>query len=270
MLSVALPVVLRLRIPAPLKSHWPAPRLAVTPLPSVNPLLKVMVLLVVNVGLSALPSVTLSSVPPTRTVPLRASRVAFWTVPPSVRLPKPPCVSVPPLRLRIMPPPTVAAPPPLLSELGVRVKLSWLEVLLIAALRLILLPAINVKVVPVTPVFAIAVDTVMSLVAASVTLVVLSSPVSAVAVIRLFAPGKSSVALSRSVALTMSSPGVASPLMLAVAPTVMLVGSSSKLPCRPKGARVSTAAPKSRWRLPETSTKPPSPPLAPPRAEILP
>ena len=81
MLSVALPVVLRLRIPAPLKSHWPAPRLAVTPLPSVNPLLKVMVPLVVNAGFSAFPSVTPSSVPPVNTVPSLLTTVPPVMVP---------------------------------------------------------------------------------------------------------------------------------------------------------------------------------------------
>ena len=46
----------------------------------------------------------------------------------------------------------------------------------------------------------------------------------------------------------------------------MSVGSSSSVPASPWGARVSTWPRKSRTRLPETSTKPPLPDCAPPRA----
>ena len=52
--------------------------------------------------------------------------------------------------------------------------------------------------------------------------------------------------------------------------TVMLNGSSSKLPVLPIGARVSTLASKARVCLPDTSTKPPFPPCWPPRSLMLP
>ena len=51
---------------------------------------------------------------------------------------------------------------------------------------------------------------------------------------------------------------------------MMLVGSSSKVPRRPSGACVLTWPRKIREPLPDTSTRPPSPPLCPPWAETLP
>ena len=58
----------------------------------------------------------------------------------------------------------------------------------------------------------------------------------------------------------------------AVAPSVivMLVGSSNKDPVCPRGALASTLASNTRNSLPDTSTWPPFPPEAPPRAEIVP
>ena len=53
--------------------------------------------------------------------------------------------------------------------------------------------------------------------------------------------------------------------------TVMLSGSSSQVPFAPLAARVSTRMPlTSSERWPEVSTKPPLPPLAPPRASMTP
>ena len=51
---------------------------------------------------------------------------------------------------------------------------------------------------------------------------------------------------------------------------VISVGSSSKVPVTPNGARVSTRPLKAKVCLPDVSTKPPSPPFAPPRAAMLP
>jgi hypothetical protein len=50
----------------------------------------------------------------------------------------------------------------------------------------------------------------------------------------------------------------------------MLLGSSSKLPTRPAGARRSARPVNSSDCLPETSAKPPSPPCVPPRADSWP
>ncbi len=52
--------------------------------------------------------------------------------------------------------------------------------------------------------------------------------------------------------------------------TVMFVGSSSQVPVRPAGARVSMLPVTARLTLPEVSTNPPLPPVAPPRALINP
>ncbi len=87
--------------------------------------------------------------------------------------------------------------------------------------------------------------TLMSLLAASATSVVPSKAFTADAVIKLSAPGNLVVA-SRSVAAEMSSPVVASPLISAVAPIVILSGSSNRVPRFPKGARVSTVPLKSK------------------------
>jgi hypothetical protein len=57
---------------------------------------------------------------------------------------------------------------------------------------------------------------------------------------------------------------------LAAVEIVMSLGSSSSDPVAPSGARVSTLPSKARVCFPETSTRPPSPPRAPPRAEIVP
>ena len=51
---------------------------------------------------------------------------------------------------------------------------------------------------------------------------------------------------------------------------VMEVGSSSNIPVCPRGALVFTRPAKSKVCFPDTSTKPPSPPWLPPRAEIDP
>ena len=51
---------------------------------------------------------------------------------------------------------------------------------------------------------------------------------------------------------------------------VRLCGSNSSVPVAPCGARVSTSPLNASVRFPETSTKPPSPPTVPPRAEIWP
>ena len=53
-------------------------------------------------------------------------------------------------------------------------------------------------------------------------------------------------------------------------PTVMLFGSSSNVPALPFGARVSTTERNCKVFLPDTSTNPPSPLWAPPRALMLP
>ena len=50
--------------------------------------------------------------------------------------------------------------------------------------------------------------------------------------------------------------------LLAAVLMVMSVGSSSSVPLRPMGARVSTVPLKPSHSLPDTSTKPPSPPCA--------
>ena len=65
---------------------------------------------------------------------------------------------------------------------------------------------------------------------------------------------------------------VGPPLIEALAPVeiVMSLGSSRSVPVAPSGARVSTAPSKASVCLPDTSTKPPSPPRTPPRAEIVP
>ena len=114
MLIVALPPVLMLRMPAPVKSHRPVPRLAVTPLPSVNPLSKLMTPLVTKVGFSALPSVTPSSVPPVSTVPSPLTTVPPVMLPvnevrpPVPKIPPEPMSSVPEL---VMLPLTLTEPP---------------------------------------------------------------------------------------------------------------------------------------------------------------
>ena len=81
MLTVALPAAVdRLAVPPPWNSHCPLPMLAVTPAPSVRPLLMKTFPLDVSVGWLASPSTTLSSVPPPDTAK-SLTTVAFWMVP---------------------------------------------------------------------------------------------------------------------------------------------------------------------------------------------
>ena len=63
-----------------------------------------------------------------------------------------------------------------------------------------------------------------------------------------------------------SYPGVVGSMSWIVTST----GSRSNVPDRPCGARVSTRPLKASTCLPDTSTKPPSPPVSPPRAPMLP
>ena len=67
--------------------------------------------------------------------------------------------------------------------------------------------------------------------------------------------------------LLRASASFPSPVPLAI---IISAGSSSSIPVLPCGARVFTAPLNVKYSLPETSTKPPSPDCAPPRALMLP
>ena len=69
---------------------------------------------------------------------------------------------------------------------------------------------------------------------------------------------------------TLGSTAEKSPVVGPVPSMVMLRGSSSQVPARPLLAAASMPEPSTeRWFLPEVSIRPPSPPCAPPRAEML-
>ena len=78
------------------------------------------------------------------------------------------------------------------------------------------------------------------------------------------------VTFSVDVAVVPVNVGAALILALAADEMVMLLGSNRSVPVCPAGAVVSTRPVKSRACLPETSTKPPWPPEAPPCAEMVP
>ena len=210
------------------------PTLKLTPLPSLRPLL-------------------------TKTYPLLAAVRLLPIVTPSSVAPYmkrgPPLVSVPP---------EYAADKLALTD-ALMLRFSG-EPLLPIKLLIATLLASSVSVVGTTPVLIIAELIVMLLVAASVTSAPLSKPVRAAAVIWLLAIGYELMALFRSVGAAMSSPVLPSPLMSAVVPTVMLAGSSSRLPCLPRRAPRSAVPRKYSTCLPDVSPEPPSPPCSPPRA----
>ena len=155
--------------------------------------------------------------------------------------------------------------PPLAGSLATSTRLAvplcrrmgWLMSMLLPAFRVSDRPELEVM----------AASTAMLLVACSKTGLVRSCCSTAVAVMTLLTPP----AANASVGVLRSSPVVASPLTSAGPPLmVRLVGSSNRLPDRPAGAWRSTLPRKSRYCLPDTSTCPPSPPAAPPRAAIWP
>ena len=67
-----------------------------------------------------------------------------------------------------------------------------------------------------------------------------------------------------------NTPPVSVASVVAEPEIVMSAGSSSQVPICPSGARVSARSPPTSSLWPEVSIKPPSPPIAPPRAETRP
>ena len=189
------------------------------------------------------------------TVPVVAS-----TLPPRVM---PPVKPKPAVRLTL-PPLVPSAAVVFIAPWDVKVSPSGPPVDVMGALMLIWLPASSVSDVEPPNDLVIGLDTVMLPVAASDRLVVLSRLATPAAVIRLLTPGKSPESKPEGV----MSPVL--PSMAAMFPIVILAGSSSSEPVAPCGAVTSTPPVKPRCCLPETSTAPPSPPAAPPRAEMEP
>ena len=117
----------------------------------------------------------------------------------------------------------------------------------------------------------LAPDMLPKLPAALIVMSPFSAPAVAVVIVTLLVLSALSIVLQRKVAGDAEGLSVAVILVSVEAlDIVRLSGSNSRLPTPPIGACVSTAASKTRLRLPETSTNPPLPPCVPPRAEMLP
>ncbi len=150
--------------------------------------------------------------------------------------------------------------PPFMVMVIAPLLLAGVVVLAVLA-RMMWRPACSVRswpAVPAPPATLTSVSTVMSLLAcrirlapfiAATTLAALSSEVPA------------ALSANASLVATASAPA---------AVMRMFFGSSSSVPVSPCGARRSTVPLNTSDSLPETSTKPPLPPCAPPRAEIVP
>ena len=215
-------------------------------------------------------SVALMNVGIARPAPATREIVAFDMFAPVFRfaVPVPPMVSVPPPRLTcelMLVTPAApglsvrfnTSPPPTLS-----VMLPAIVMLFVAlSVRLFVTRVLMLRFAPDCQVM-FPVPAPLALEVLMVTLPLPNAPVSAVIVI--------SEVLTAAVSWNTWPVRSVSGVAVLVATMLTSVGSSSRVPFAPLVARVSTMPLKSSQPLPETSTVPPSPDCAPPRAETLP